>query len=115
MKTSASEYEIKILRNALDQMRDPENTLRQQTLVRRLIFGLGYFGLITAFIAASNGIWHSFTTAFLASVSGCGLGFAIYLNFAHRQWLITRRHFDLESVKKRLAELGEEPPDKPNA
>ena len=115
MKTATREYEKKILSDVLRQSRNAEKTLRQQNVIRRLLFILGYSGLLFAFVFALNEVWHPFTTAFLAAVSGCAIGLALFLNFAYRQWQITRNHVDLASIEKRLAELELQETNGPDA
>lgn len=105
MKDSEIEFEIKILNNVVEQMSDPEETERKQKLMRRVIYGLGYLGLLVAFILSMNDVTHPFTAAFLAGVSGSVIGFALFLQFAQKQWPITRKYINMESIKKRLEEL----------
>jgi hypothetical protein len=39
-------------------------------------------------------------------MSGFSMGFGLLLEFLQKQWPITRQHINMESVKKRLGELG---------
>lgn len=105
MKSPAEEDERRLLRDVVEQLRDPEETLRKQARIRRLIFGLGDCGLLFAFIFAINDVLHPFAIAFLAAVSGFAIGWGLFLNFARKQWLITRKHINLESIKVRLKEI----------
>lgn len=98
-------YERKVLRDVVRQMRDAEETGRKQTQLRRIILGAGYAGLLAAFFFSLNDLVHPFTSAFLAAFAGCALGFAVFLQFAHKQWPVTRRHIDMESIRRRLDEL----------
>ena len=105
MSSQTPEFEKKILRDVLEQLKDPAETSRKRALARQVIFGVGSFGLVVSFFLAINAISHPLLAAFLAAGSGCVIGFGLYLDFAHKQWPITREHINLESVKKRLKEL----------
>ena len=105
MKDPDLQYEEKTLLDVVEQMQDPDDTARKQNWVRRVFFVVGYLGLLAAFIMALNELMHPFTSAFLAGVAGCAIGFAIFLQFSHRQWPITRKHINMESVRKRIDEL----------
>lgn len=105
MKSPADECEKSLLLDVVEQLRDPEETLRKQARIRRLIFGLGDCGLLVAFILAINDVWHPFSSAFLAAVSGFAIGWGLFLNFARKQWQITRKHINLESIQQRLKEM----------
>lgn len=105
MKKPDPEFEKKILRDVVEQMRDTDATERKQSTLRRVIFGLGYAGLLIAFFVAINSLVPAFTSAFIAAVSGSAIGFALFLRFASKQWPITRQHIDMDSVRRRLDEL----------
>ena len=98
-------YERKTLLDVVEQMKDPDETARKQNRVRRALSAFGYLGLLAAFIMALNDAAHPFASAFLAGLAGCATGLAIFLQFAHKQWPVTRKHINMESVKKRLDEL----------
>lgn len=99
-------YERKVLLDVVEQMEDPDKTTRRQRVVLRAISAIGYLGVLVAFILAQEETVHPFASAFLAASSGCALGFAVFLRFAQKQWPVTRKHIDMESVKKRLDELA---------
>lgn len=105
MQSPAEKDEKRLLSDVIEQLRDPEETLRKQARIRRWIFGLGDCGLLIAFIFAINDVLHPFASAFLAAVSGFAIGWGLFLNFARKQWLITRRHINVETIKARLKEL----------
>lgn len=105
MKDPDPQYEKKVLLHVVEQMDDPEETMRKQNLVRRTIFALGYAGLLAAFIMALNEVVHPFASAFLAGAAGCAIGLGIFLQFARNQWPITRKHINMDSVRERLDEL----------
>ena len=98
-------YEKRILLDVVDQMRDPESTLRKESKLRRVILGVGSAGLLIAFFLAFNDLAHPFVSAFLAGAAGCLAGLGLFLEFAQKQWPITRKHIDMESVRARLKEL----------
>lgn len=100
------EYEKKILLDVVTQMEDVELTSRKQATLRRTILGLGTTGLTVAFILAINEAAHPFGISILAFMSGFSMGFGLLLEFLQKQWPITRQHINMESVKKRLGELG---------
>lgn len=99
------QYEKKTLLDVVEQMKHPDETARKQSWVRRTFFVFGYLGLLAAFIMALNEFSHPFASAFLAAVAGCAIGLAIFLQFAHKQWPVTRKHINMESVKRRIDEL----------
>jgi len=105
MEKSNPEYEKKVLRDVLEQVKNPDDTMQPQIKIRKVIFGLSYTGLIISFFLALNELSHPFISAFIAAVAGLGIGIGILLKFIHNQWPITKRHIDLESVEKRLNEL----------
>lgn len=105
MPSKAIEHEKKILRDLVEQLGDPGETMRKQAVMRRLLFGLGYGGLLAGFVLAMGSLLHPFAIAVICAVSGAALGFGVFLRFAKDQWPITKRHVDLDSVKRRLAEL----------
>jgi len=105
MKEPDPHYEKRILRDVVEQMRDPEQTGRRQETLRRVIVGAGSAGLIAAFVLALNQVTHPFVSALLAAAAGAAAGFGLFLDFAHKQWPVTRRHIDMESVRRRLEEL----------
>lgn len=98
-------YERKVLRDVVQQMKDVERTAREQTRMKRVILGLASAGLLAAFVAAINQLVHPVAVAFLAGMAGIAAGFGLYLEFAHKQWPVTRRHIDMASVRRRLDEL----------
>lgn len=101
----APAYEKKILLEVVRQMKDVERTARQQATMKRVILGLGAAGLTAAFVLALYPAVHPVSVAFVAGAGGIAAGFGLYLDFAHRQWPITRRHIDMDSVRRRLDEL----------
>ena len=98
-------FEKKILLDVVDQMRDPEATERKQATLRRTIFFVGGAGLLAAFFLAINELAHPVVIAFLAAMGGSAIGFGLFLDFAQKQWPVTRKHIDMTSVRKRLDEL----------
>ena len=98
-------FEKKILLDVVEQMGDIEATNRKQSVLKKTILGLGVAGLALAFFMALHGILHAFSIAILAGMSGCALGFWLFLDFAQKQWPVTRKHIDMDSVRKRLEEL----------
>ena len=57
------------------------------------------------FFLAINNLAHPVVVAFVASFAGCSVGFGLYLAFAQKQWPVTRKYIDMNSVQKRLNEL----------
>ncbi len=108
MKDSDLPFEKKLLLDVVEQMSDPEKTMGKQRVMCRTLYAIGYIGLLLAFILALNEVVHPFTSAFLAAIAGCTLGFAVFLQSARKQWPVTRKHIDMESVRKRLNELETE-------
>jgi uncharacterized membrane protein len=99
------QYEKKVLSDVVNQMADPVVTMEKQKRMKKAIFGVGTIGLVVAFILAMNELVHAFASAFLAAAAGIAIGFALFLEFAHKQWPITRNHIDMDSVQNRLDEL----------
>jgi len=98
-------YEKKVLLDIVEQMDDPELTGRKQTALRRIILGIGWIGSVVAFFLGINKLADSIVVAFVASISGAAIGFGLYLRFAQKQWPITTKHVDMDSVRNRLNEL----------
>ena len=99
-------FEKKILLDVVDQMKDPEATNRKQAILRRATFGVGAAGLLVAFFLAINELAAPMVIAFLAAMGGSATGFGLFLDFAQKQWPVTRKHIDMNSVRRRLDELG---------
>ena len=105
MKKPDPESEKKILLDVVEQLEDPDKTMHKQMQLKRFIYSVGLIGLVAAFMLAINDITHVIVTTFLAGMAGSAVGFGTYLDFAQRQWPVTIRHIDLDSVKTRLDEL----------
>lgn len=106
MKEPDPAYERRILLDVVEQMRDPEETGRKQAMLRRTVLGLGSTGLVVVFFLAMNRLVHPFTVGFLAAAAGTATGFGLFLDFVQKQWPVTRRHIDMNSVRRRIEELG---------
>jgi len=104
-------FERKVLLDVVQQMKDPEATMRKEAGRRKAILGIGAAGVAVAFFMALNGLAHSFVVALVAAIAGCVLGFAIFLEFAQRQWPVTRKYIDMDGVRRRLEELPKPPDD----
>ena len=105
MKDPDPAFEKKVLLEVVEQMKDADATARKQATLRRAMLGLGSAGLVVAFFLALNNLAHPVAVAFVAGFAGCGIGFGLYLEFAQRQWPVTRKYIDIHSVRKRLDEL----------
>lgn len=105
MKAPDTQYERKLLLDVVEQMENPDETLRKQLVMRRVIYGVGSTGLLVVFMLAMNDILDPFLAAFGAAMAGAFIGFALMLDFLRKQWPVTRQHINLESVKNRLREL----------
>jgi hypothetical protein len=103
-------FEQKVLLDVVQQMNDPEATMRKEAGRRKAILGVGTAGVVVAFFLALNGLVHSFVVALVAATAGCVLGFAIFLEFAQRQWPVTRKFIDMDGVRRRLEELQKPAP-----
>jgi len=99
------QYEKKLLRDVVEQLKNPDETAKKGRRLQRTIALLGNLGLLAAFVLALTESLPSFASALLAGASGCAIGFAIFLQSAHRQWPVTRKHIDIASVRRRLEEL----------
>jgi hypothetical protein len=98
-------FEKKVLLDVVKQMQDVEATERQQATMKKAALGLGSAGLTVAFIIAFHPLGHPVAVAAVAGMAGAVAGFGLFLDFSHRQWPITRRYIDMDSVRARLAEL----------
>jgi hypothetical protein len=105
MKDPDPAYEKKVLLDVVEQMDDPDSTGRKQTALTRIILGIGGVGLLVAFFLGINDLADSIIVAFVAGMSGAAIGFGLYLRFAQKQWPITTKHIDMDSVRSRLNEL----------
>lgn len=106
MKNPDPKFERKVLLDVVEQLEDPEQTIRKQIRLKRIIYGAGWIGLIVAFMLAINDIGHIIVTTFIAGMAGSAAGFGLFLDFAQKQWPVTMKHIDINSVKMRLDELG---------
>lgn len=100
-------FEQRILRDLVEQMRDVDKTMRSRTRMRRALIGTGLASMLVALFLTLFDRVHPFPLVCLAGLSGCAIGFGIFLDFAHKQWPITRRHIDMDSVHRRLEELAD--------
>ena len=98
-------FERKILRDVIEQTSNPEETERKQRNLRRMVYGVGYAGLLVAFFLGLNGVGSPFSAVLIAAFSGIAIGFVLFLQFAQRQWPVTRQYIDLDRIRKRLEEL----------
>ena len=98
-------FEKKVLLEVVEQMKDIDATARKQATLRRAVLSLGSAGLVVAFFLAINNLVHPVIVAFVAGFSGCAVGFGLYLEFAPKQWPVTRKYIDMNSIRKRLDEL----------
>jgi len=98
-------FERKVLLDVVEQMKDPESTLHRQLRLKRVILGLGSTSLVVAFFLAINGLAHIIAVTIIAAFGGCAAGFGLFLESVQKQWPVTARHIDMESVQKRLDEL----------
>lgn len=105
MQTPDPEFEKKVLRDVVRQMKNPEDTLRRQGRLKRVILGFGTAILVVAFFLAINGLAHIIAVTGIAAFGGCVAGFGLLLESVQKQWPVTARHIDMESVQKRLDEL----------
>lgn len=105
MKDPDPASEKKLLLEIVEQMKDPDATARRQATLRRAVLSLGSAGLVVAFFLAINNLAHAVVVAFVAGFAGCAIGFGIYLEFAQKQWPVTRKFIDMDAVRKRLDEL----------
>ena len=105
MKDPDPAFEKKVLLEVVEQMRDVDATARKQATLRRAVLSLGSAGLVAAFFLTINGLAHGAVVAFIAGFAGCAIGFGLFLEFAHKQWPVTRKYIDMDSVRKRLDEL----------
>jgi hypothetical protein len=105
MKKPDPTSERKILLDIVEQLKDPDKTLHKQMQLKRFIYSVGWIGLVTAFMLAINDMTHIIVTTFIAGMAGSAVGFGTFLDFAQKQWPVTMRHIDLDSVKMRLDEL----------
>ena len=105
MNESDPVFEKKILRDLIEQAQDVDRTVRAQTRMRRTLLGTGLVSMAIALVLTLYEHVHPFPIVCLAGLSGCAIGFGILLGAAHKQWPVTRRHLDMDSVRRRLAEL----------
>ena len=105
MANAENAYEKKVLRDVVEQFDNPTETLRKQSAMRRLIMGLGTVGLFLGFFVGINELLHPFVVGIICAVSGVSVGFGVFLQFAQKQWPVTKRHVNLQSVRERLREL----------
>jgi flagellar motor component MotA len=105
MKDPDRAFEKKVLLDIVEQMKDTADTERTQATLRKAIYSIGAAGLVMGFFLAIKGLAHAISVAFVAGFSGCAIEFGLFLDFAQKRWPITRKHVDMNSVRKRLDEL----------
>lgn len=105
MKKTDPAFERKVLQDVIEQLKEPDQTMRKQIRLKRVIYGVGSIGLMIAFILAINDLTHAIIITFIAGMAGSAVGFATFLDFAQKQWPVTLKHIDLDSVKARLDQL----------
>ena len=98
-------YEKKVLLDVVKQMEDPELTGRKQATLKRAIVGVGWIILFGGFFLGLNDLAHSVVVTFVAGIGGAAVGFGLYLDFAQKQWPVTVKHINMESVRNRINEL----------
>lgn len=98
-------FEKKVLLDTVEQMQDPDTTLRKQTRFRNMIYGFGATGLLIAFFLAINNLAHILLITFIAGMAGCAVGFGLFLDLVQKQWPITMKHINMDSLQARLKEL----------
>lgn len=98
-------FEKKVLLEVVEQMKDLDATARKQATLRRAVLTLGSAGLVVAFFVAINNLADAVVVAIIAGFAGCAVGFGLYLEFAQKQWPVTRKYIDMSGVRKRLDEL----------
>lgn len=106
MKPIDPKSEKKILKDVVRQMADFAATERKQARLQRVILASGAIALTIAFFLAINEIVHPFIVAVIAAMAGTLIGFSLLFEMVLKQWPVTRQHVDMESVRRRLDELG---------
>jgi len=105
MKKTDTTFERKVLQDVIEQIKEPDQTMRRQIRLKRVIYSVGSTGLLIAFILAMSDLAHAIIITFIAGMAGSAVGFATFLDFAQKQWPVTSKHIDLDSVQARLNEL----------
>ena len=105
MATNDIEAEKKALREIIEQIENPGETLQKQKKLQRIVFGAGYTGLLIGFIIA----WHEMTGPVISSLiiafSGAAIGMGVFLKWSAGMWPVTAKYVDIERVKQRLEQL----------
>ena len=105
MKNPDPVFEKKVLLEVVGQMENPDETMRKQLRLKRVILGIGSAGLVAAFFLAINELASNMLITVIAALGGCATGFGLFLESAQKQWPVTARYIDMQSVRKRLDEL----------
>ena len=105
MTTNNIEAEKKALREIIEQIEDPGETLRKQTKLQRIVFGLGYTGLLLGFIVAWHETVSPVVSSLMIALSGAAIGMGVFLKWSGGMWPTTAKYVDLERVKQRLEQL----------
>lgn len=98
-------FEKKVLLDVVEQMENPQATLRKQLRFKRVILGIGSMCLVSAFFLALNDLAGSLVISVIAALGGCAAGFGVFLETVQKQWPVTARYIDMQGVRKRLGEL----------
>ena len=105
MKAVDPEFEKKVLLDAMEQMQDPDATLRKQDRLRNTVYGIGTTGLFIAFFLAINSLAHILLITFIAGMASGAVGSGLFLDLVQKQWPITMKHINMDSIQARLKEL----------
>ncbi len=98
-------FERKILLQVTKQLGDPAKTLRNQNILKWALYLGGGIGLILAYVLATRELVTPIVILFIAGVSGSAIGIGTYMSYVLKQWPITIKHIDTDSLNSRLNEL----------
>jgi hypothetical protein len=105
MKKMNPEFERKVLLDVVKQIQNPDETMKKQTGIRKMLKAVGTAGFIIAVFVALEDLTFDMVPTFIAALSGCSIGIAFLLDLMQKQWPVTVDHVDMHSVQTRLQEL----------
>lgn len=106
MSTDNTEKERKALLEIVEQMENPAATIKKQKFLQRVVFGIGYLGLLAGFILAWHRVVNPVASSLVVAFAGAAIGLGVFLKWSGSMWPVTVKYIDLERVRQRLDELN---------
>ena len=99
------DFERKVLLDVVEQLRDPDKTMKKQTGIKKVFQAIGTTGFVVAVYIALEDLTYDVVPTLIAVMSGFFVGIAMFLNSLQKQWPVTVDYVDMQRVEARLQEL----------